>query len=399
MQEIFYEQVPTELRSIGLALYLSVMGIGNFLRSFLISIVEKTTGGNGPDGWISDNMNRGHIDYFYYILAAKLLNTPTAIAATFNIGVLIQQGSCALHLHSKLPSYHSDVLAHITRIMRCALLLVNRTLETDCHPFHTDLLRLNSECAGKGCAFASLGYDASSMSQSTCVFRGLLSSTLLGLLSLTSGIILGGGGGGGSVDVVSVVFLAIGKQKLCSTVVFQTAIFPSIEIRLQFEGYNKDTSFTHPLLLEALRVSWVKLLSPGRGSRNFVPKDTFDASRCFLGAKPSPLNEFGQLESHEILVNFQIDPPLGYRQVCERHDKWKCVLTRLIDDLLALDSKVRFDISDRRLELTATFSILTYSEKGYALHHWVHDVVFNVSNQLVILTEYVLTQFLPKSME
>ncbi|GJU77744.1 hypothetical protein Tco_1274814 [Tanacetum coccineum] len=35
---------------------------------------------------------------------------------------------------------------------------------------------------------------------------------------------------------------------------------------------------------------------------------------------------------------------------------------RLTDDLLALDSKVRFDFSDRRLELTATFSIPTYSD-------------------------------------
>ncbi|GKA46217.1 proton-dependent oligopeptide transporter family protein [Tanacetum coccineum] len=69
MQEFFYDQVPIELRSIGLALYLSVMGSGNFLSSFLISIVEKTTGRNGEDGWISDNVNRGHIDYFYYLLA------------------------------------------------------------------------------------------------------------------------------------------------------------------------------------------------------------------------------------------------------------------------------------------------------------------------------------------
>ncbi|GJW32706.1 hypothetical protein Tco_0052738 [Tanacetum coccineum] len=30
--------------------------------------------------------------------------------------------------------------------------------------------------------------------------------------------------------------------------------------------------------------------------------------------------------------------------------------------------------------------------KGCALHHWVYDVVFNVSNQLVILTAYVLTR-------
>ncbi|GJX60099.1 hypothetical protein Tco_0291489 [Tanacetum coccineum] len=50
--------------------------------------------------------------------------------------------------------------------------------------------------------------------------------------------------------------------------------------------------------------------------------------------------------------------------VRERQDKWKCVITRIIDDLVALDLKVRFDISDRRLELTATFSMPTYSDGG-----------------------------------
>ncbi|GJW25400.1 hypothetical protein Tco_0039211 [Tanacetum coccineum] len=34
---------------------------------------------------------------------------------------------------------------------------------------------------------------------------------------------------------------------------------------------------------------------------------------------------------------------------------------RLIDDLLALDSIVRFDLSEQRLEQIATFSILTIS--------------------------------------
>ncbi|GJU73023.1 hypothetical protein Tco_1264428 [Tanacetum coccineum] len=48
--------------------------------------------------------------------------------------------------------------------------------------------------------------------------------------------------------------------------------------------------------------------------------------------------------------------------VCERQENWKCVLTRLIDDLLALDSIVRLGSSDQRLELTATFSISTDSE-------------------------------------
>ncbi|KAM0004656.1 putative proton-dependent oligopeptide transporter family, MFS transporter superfamily [Helianthus debilis subsp. tardiflorus] len=69
MQEFFYDQMPRDLKSIGLALYLSVLGIGSFLSSFIISIIEKTTGGNDQDGWISDNLNQGHVDYFYYLVA------------------------------------------------------------------------------------------------------------------------------------------------------------------------------------------------------------------------------------------------------------------------------------------------------------------------------------------
>ncbi|KAI3464336.1 hypothetical protein Pfo_020999 [Paulownia fortunei] len=69
LQEFFYDQVPYELKSIGLALYLSILGIGSLLSSFLVSSIQNATRGNGQDGWFADNLNRAHFDYFYWLLA------------------------------------------------------------------------------------------------------------------------------------------------------------------------------------------------------------------------------------------------------------------------------------------------------------------------------------------
>ena len=69
MQEFFYDQVSTELRSIGLALYISVAGVGSFLSAFLVSFIDKATSGSDRDSWISNNLNKAHLDYYYWLLA------------------------------------------------------------------------------------------------------------------------------------------------------------------------------------------------------------------------------------------------------------------------------------------------------------------------------------------
>ena len=69
LQEFFYDQAPSEFRSVGIALCHCIFGFGSFLSSFLISAIEKATGRDGQDSWFDDNLNRAHLDYYYWVLA------------------------------------------------------------------------------------------------------------------------------------------------------------------------------------------------------------------------------------------------------------------------------------------------------------------------------------------
>ncbi|KAE8704514.1 Protein NRT1/ PTR FAMILY 8.1 [Hibiscus syriacus] len=73
--ELFYEEAPDAMRSLCSALSLSTAALGNYLSTFLVNIVADLSTRDGNPGWIPDNLNYGHLHYFFWLLAAlSLLN-------------------------------------------------------------------------------------------------------------------------------------------------------------------------------------------------------------------------------------------------------------------------------------------------------------------------------------
>ncbi|XP_027339830.1 protein NRT1/ PTR FAMILY 8.3-like isoform X2 [Abrus precatorius] len=67
--DFLYDQCPDSMRTLGAALSLLNFSLGNYLSSFILTIVTYFTTQGGKLGWIPDNLNKGHVDYFFLLLA------------------------------------------------------------------------------------------------------------------------------------------------------------------------------------------------------------------------------------------------------------------------------------------------------------------------------------------
>ncbi|CAI0434570.1 unnamed protein product [Linum tenue] len=73
--EFFYDQAPQGMKSLGTSYFTSSIGLGQFLSSFLVRTVSEVTerrNGKGR-GWILNNLNVSHLDYYYGLLVVLAL--------------------------------------------------------------------------------------------------------------------------------------------------------------------------------------------------------------------------------------------------------------------------------------------------------------------------------------
>ncbi|XP_054825408.1 protein NRT1/ PTR FAMILY 7.3-like [Prosopis cineraria] len=68
--EFFNAQTPDGLKSFGSALCMTSISLGNYVSSLLVSMVMKISTEDHMPGWIPGNLNKGHLDRFYFLLAA-----------------------------------------------------------------------------------------------------------------------------------------------------------------------------------------------------------------------------------------------------------------------------------------------------------------------------------------
>lgn len=67
--EFFYDQAPDSMRSIMLSVQLLCVGLGGYLSSALVWIVDLVTT-YFDSMWLTDDLNEGHLDYYYLLLGS-----------------------------------------------------------------------------------------------------------------------------------------------------------------------------------------------------------------------------------------------------------------------------------------------------------------------------------------
>ncbi|KAF3441908.1 hypothetical protein FNV43_RR15823 [Rhamnella rubrinervis] len=66
--QFYYSQFPKSMASIAVALFSLGMGMGNLLGALIVWSVDNLSKKGGGVSWVSNNLNQGHYDYYYWLI-------------------------------------------------------------------------------------------------------------------------------------------------------------------------------------------------------------------------------------------------------------------------------------------------------------------------------------------
>ncbi|CAD5315307.1 unnamed protein product [Arabidopsis thaliana] len=90
--EFFYTEFPKSMSSIAASLFGLGMAVASLLASVVLNAVNELTSRNGKESWVSDNINKGHYNYYYWVLAImSFINVIYYVICSWSYGPLVDQ--------------------------------------------------------------------------------------------------------------------------------------------------------------------------------------------------------------------------------------------------------------------------------------------------------------------
>ncbi|KAL6583921.1 hypothetical protein OROMI_003210 [Orobanche minor] len=66
--EFYYKQFPENMRGIAGAFFFCGSAVSSYVYSYLITVVHRVTGDGSGGNWLPEDLNKGRLDYFYFLV-------------------------------------------------------------------------------------------------------------------------------------------------------------------------------------------------------------------------------------------------------------------------------------------------------------------------------------------
>lgn len=91
--DFFLRECPKGMKTMSTGLFLTTLSLGCFFSSVIVTIVHKVTGESGSGAWLPDNLDKGRLNDFYWLVA---------VLSTVNLVVFLVSAKWYVYKESRL---------------------------------------------------------------------------------------------------------------------------------------------------------------------------------------------------------------------------------------------------------------------------------------------------------